>query len=196
MEDARMPPMPTTDLRLTVEDYELFPDDGRRHELIDGEHVVTPAPTGRHQLVAGNLHLALRGAADADRLGLVLFAPFDVVLSRHDVVQPDLVFLGRERWGSVPARAEAPPHLAVEIVSPSSRHTDEVRKRRVYERFGVVELWIVDPELEVVRIYRREGQGGFARPVELSAEREDLLQTPLLPALRLPVATVFAEPGA
>ena len=127
----------------------------------------------------------------------MLLAPLDVVLSPHDVVQPDLLFVRRERRGILRRRVEGAPDLAVEVVSPSSRRLDEVLKRRAYEAHGVAELWIADPELEVVRVYRRESEGaggGFARPMELSAERGDVLGSPLLPELRLAVAEIFAEP--
>ena len=82
------------------------------------------------------------------------------------------------------------PELVVEVLSPGSRRIDEVSKRRRYERFGVVELWIIDPEVEAVRVYRREGEL-FARPVTLSGERGDVLATPLLPGLALPVAQLL-----
>jgi hypothetical protein len=81
----------------------------------------------------------------------------------------------------------------VEILSPSSVRTDELRKRQRYEVFGVAELWIVDPESEVVRVYRREGEG-FGRPLQLSAERGERLESALLPALSLPLPGLFA-PG-
>jgi Uma2 family endonuclease len=193
MEEARMPVMPTPHLKLTVGDFELFPDDGRRHELVDGEHVVTPAPSSRHQRVVGNLYAALREVALSGKLGEVFLAPCDVVLSATDVVQPDLLLVRRGREEIVRARVEGSPDLVVEVLSPSSRRTDEVLKRRSYERFGVEELWIVDPEIEVVRVYRREGEA-FGRPVEVSSERGDVLETPILPGLRLAVATVFAPP--
>jgi Uma2 family endonuclease len=182
--------MPETQVKLTIEDFELFPEDGQRHELIDGEHVVTPAPTARHQRASGRLYLALQEAAGHGERGEVYFAPLDVVLSPTDVVQPDLLFVRRERIGIIDRRVEGPPDLVVEIISPSSRRTDELLKRRAYERYGVGELWVVDPELEVVRIYRREGEG-FARPQELSAERGDQVESPLLPDLLLEVASLF-----
>ncbi|HVS03252.1 MAG TPA: Uma2 family endonuclease [Thermoanaerobaculia bacterium] len=187
-----MQTMPESRLKLTIEDYELFPDDGRRHELVDGEHVVTPSPNLRHQLVVGALYVALREVVSAKGLGTVVLAPMDVTLSPNDVVQPDLLLVSNERRGLLAARVDGPPDLVIEVASPTSRRTDELLKRRAYERFGVDELWIVDPDLEVVRIYRREGEG-FARPLELSAERGDSVETPLLPGLRLQVAAIFAE---
>lgn len=183
--------MPESRPKFTVEEYELFPDDGRRHELVDGEHVVTPAPTAWHQSISGRLHIALHEASSRGELGALYYAPVDVVLSPIDVVQPDLLFVRRERRGIIGRRVEGAPDLVVEIVSPSSRRTDELLKRRAYESFRVEEMWVVDPELEVVRVYRRQGQG-FGRPQELAAEHGDRLRTPVLPALDLELAALFA----
>jgi Uma2 family endonuclease len=84
------------------------------------------------------------------------------------------------------------PELVVEIGSPSTRQRDETIKRRLYERMGVSEYWFVDPELDVVRVYRRDG-GQFARPLELSREAGDTVTTPLMAGLALPLNRVFAE---
>jgi Uma2 family endonuclease len=177
--------------KLTVEDYQSFPDDGQRHELIDGEHVVTAAPSAHHQRVLLRLARALEDAAGG--AGEVLVSPIDVTLSRHDVLQPDVLWVGPGRLALVQRGVDGPPDLAVEILSPSSVRTDELRKRQRYEVFGVAELWIVDPESEVVRVYRREGEG-FGRPLQLSAERGERLESALLPALSLPLPGLFA-PG-
>ena len=184
-------PMPHPGLKLTVEDYELFPDDGRRHELIDGQHVVTAAPVVHHQRVLGRLHVAVYAIVETAAAGEVFVAPVDVVLSPHDVVQPDLLFVSSARSGIVDRRVEGAPDLAAEVLSPSSRRIDEVLKRRRYEALGVAELWILDPVIDVVRVYRREDEGGFARPVELSAERGDRLETPLLPGLSVDLQRLF-----
>lgn len=180
-------------VKLGLEDYLLFPDDGRRHELVDGEHVVTAAPTGRHQLLVMRLGSALFELTKTHRLGLVLPAPTDVVLSPHDVVQPDLLFIAAPRLEIVGARIAGAPELAVEVLSPSSRRTDEQLKRRAYDRWGVVELWILDDDVERVRVYRRDG-GGFDRPGELSAEHGDVLSSPLLPGFTMPLVEIFAPP--
>lgn len=176
--------------KLTAEDYYRFPDDGRRHEIVDGEHVVTPAPGVQHQRVVRRLARALEDAAAAGTGGEVFFAPLDVRLSPHDVVEPDVLWVSAARLAVENNRLAAIPELVAEVLSPSSRRIDEVLKRRRYELFGVDEVWIVDPEVEVVRVYRRQVEG-FARPVELSAERGDVLTTPLLPALALPVARLL-----
>jgi len=98
-------------------------------------------------------------------------APFDVVFSDLDVVEPDLLYVSRERRHVVTeAHVQGPPDLVVEVLSPGTRKTDELTKRKPYERFGVAEYWVVDPELETIKIYRREPVGGaFARLAELQA---------------------------
>jgi Uma2 family endonuclease len=82
------------------------------------------------------------------------------------------------------------PELVVEIASPETRRRDETIKRRLYERSGVSEYWIVDPDLEVVRICRRE-QGIFGRVAELERERNDVLTTPLLSGSEMPLTRIF-----
>ena len=186
--------MPHASSKLGLEDYALFPDDGRRHELIDGEHVVTPAPTSRHQRIVMRLGTVLNTYAESHRLAMVLPAPTDVVLSPHDVVQPDLLLVAAGRLDIVHDRVEGAPDLAIEVLSPSSRRIDEVLKRRAYERWGVVELWIVDPDVERVRVYGLEGEGVFSRARELAAEHGEVIETPLLPGFALTLVELFADP--
>jgi Uma2 family endonuclease len=122
----------------------------------------------------------------------VLLAPFDVVFSRFDVVEPDLLYLSNERAAEVvtPQHARGTPELVVEIASPGTCQRDETIKRKLYERSGVSEYWVVDPELDVVRVYRRE-TAEFARPNELAREASDVLDTPLLPGRALPLNHIF-----
>jgi Uma2 family endonuclease len=179
-------------VKLTYDDFVLFPDDGKRHELIDGEHYVTPSPNLKHQRVSGNIHLLIGAWLEGHPIGQLFYAPFDVVLSRFDVVEPDLLYLSNERAADVltEANVQGTPELVIEIGSPGTRKRDETIKRRLYERAGVSEYWVVDPVIDVVRVYRR-GTGGFERPVELAAEAGDVLTTPLLPGLDLPLARIF-----
>ena len=85
------------------------------------------------------------------------------------------------------------PELVIEIGSPSTRKRDETITRQLYERAGVSEYWVVDPETDLVRVYRRVAEG-FERPLELTAEREELLATALLPGLTLPLTRIFRAP--
>jgi Uma2 family endonuclease len=184
--------------KLTYEDFVLFPDDGRRHELIDGEHFVTPSPNRRHQTAVSNLTAILVPAVRERGLGRAFVAPFDVVFTRHDVVEPDLLFISAARSAVLTdANVQGAPDLVVEVLSSSSRRQDEVLKRDLYERGGVAEYWIVDPEAETVKVFRRaEGEAGtsrFARPLLLTLRDGDALTTALLPGLEIPLSAVFED---
>jgi Uma2 family endonuclease len=181
-------------VKFTYEDFLNFPADGKRHEIIDGEHYVTPSPNTKHQTVVFNLTTALGIYLRSHPIGAAFVAPFDVVLSDLDVVEPDLLYIARERAAIVTDQhVRGVPDLVVEILSPGTRKTDEVTKRKMYERFGVREYWIVDPELDTIKIYRQTDQG-FVRAAELSVEHADALTTPLLPGFSMALADVFATP--
>jgi Uma2 family endonuclease len=179
-------------MKLTYDDFVLFPDDGKRHELIDGEHYVTAAPNVRHQQILLELAFLIRRWLEDNRVGQVFMAPLDIVLSTFDVVEPDLLYLSHERAADVltAQHLRGAPELVAEIGSPSTRQRDETIKRHLYERTGVSEYWFVDPELDVVRVYRRQGER-FTRPMELSREAGDTLTTPLLAGLSLPLDRIF-----
>lgn len=177
--------------KLTYDDYVLIPEDGLRHEILDGEHFVSPAPRPRHQIALANLHFKLMGFISEKRLGRVLFAPLDFVFDKHNVAQPDLVFISNERSGLIGETCiSGAPDLVVEILSPSTRRTDELIKRSIYERFGALEYWLVDPDQRTVQIFRRAGSG-FGPSEVLSTDAGEELITPLLPGLVLQVREIF-----
>ena len=177
--------------QLTYEDYLLFPDDGKRHEIIAGDHYMTPAPKTKHQRVSFNLTIALGSFVKQRSLGMVLAAPCDVIFSDENIVQPDLLFVSTARAAIVTEdNIRGAPDLVVEIISETTRKKDEVTKRKLYERFGVVEYWIVDPELETVKIFKRAEQG-YGRAIELSKEANDVLATELLPGFRLALTEIL-----
>jgi Uma2 family endonuclease len=180
-------------VKLTYEDFLLFPDDGKRHELIDGEHYVTPSPNTRHQVISGNLHFIIREWLERRPIGRVFYAPFDIVFTQFDVVEPDLLYMSNERAAEIltAKHVTGAPEIVIEIGSPGTRKRDETIKRRLYERSGVIEYWVVDPDLDAVRVYRIEG-GTFGRPTELANDRGDILTTPVLPGLEIALARVFA----
>jgi Uma2 family endonuclease len=181
-------------VKLTYEDYLLFPDDGKRHELIEGDHYVTPTPIRKHQAVSGNLHGLIWAHLQQHRIGRVFAAPFDVIFSDFDVVEPDLLYISNERFGAIETSpwVRGAPDLVVEIGSPGTRKRDETIKRRLYERFGVVEYWVADPELDAVKVFRLE-RGRFARVAELTLENGDVLSTPLIPGLELSLSKIFED---
>jgi len=180
-------------VKLTWDDYMLFPEDGMRHELIDGEHYVTPAPFLRHQEIVGRLFLAIGNYLMGHPIGRVFVAPLDVILSKFDVVKPDLLYVSNERAPELLKDwVRGAPDLVIEVGSESTRKRDETIKRALYERAGVIEYWIVDPEIDVVRIYRR-ADDRFGRPAELSRRAGDVLTTELLPGLEIALDSVFRE---
>lgn len=142
---------------LTYQDYAALPDDGRRYEIHEGELSVTPAPGSKHQIVSMRLGAALHARVEARHVGIVVAAPFDVILSDRTIVQPDIVFVATDRVGRISERGlEGAPTLAVEILSASTRETDRNAKLRLYAGYGVPWYWIVDPDARVVEVYRLE----------------------------------------
>src|SRR6185295_8477581 len=145
--------------KLTYDDYARLPADRRRHEVIDGEHYVTPAPFTPHQRLVVKLVLRLAGFVEEHGLGEVLTAPHDVVLSIHDIVQPDLLFISNERAGILTEKnTQGAPDLVVEILSESTRRLDEEIKLDLYDRHGVLEYWMVNPLRKAIRVYRRTAE--------------------------------------
>ena len=145
---------------LTYQDFLTFPDDGNRYEIIDGARYMTPSPTPRHQRALRDLGIALINFTTERNLGEVLFAPIDVVLSESNVVEPDLVFIRKDRKDIITDKfISGPPDLIVEVLSKSTRKTDLRAKMRLYERFAVGEYWIVDPEAESIQVHElRHGE--------------------------------------
>ena len=175
---------------LTYADYAALPDDGRRYELHAGELSVTPAPNTRHQRVSLNLAALLHGHVKSRGLGEVFQAPVDCIFSNITVVQPDILFVARERMSIVSERAvEGAPTLAVEILSPSTTGIDRGRKRGLYADHGVSYYWIVDAEARRIEVLSLAGDvwqpGG-----ELAGTAPRAL--PPFPDLRLDPADIWA----
>lgn len=172
---------------LTYDDLASFPDDGLRRELLGGELVVTPAPRLRHQDIVGRLHLELGGLVKQRGGGRVYLAPTDVILSIHDVVEPDLIFVDQTQIEILTEKnIQGVPALLIEVLSDA--RTDRVRKRDVYASFGVPEYWIVDPEADRVEIYRLDGDH-YGKPEIL--EPGDMLTFPALPDLAISVTELL-----
>src|SRR5213083_1303169 len=130
---------------LTYEDYCTLPDDGLRYEIIDGMLFAEPSPRRAHQKAVGNLFTILHAWVRAHDLGEVYVAPFDVLLDPSTTVEPDLVFVVRDRLEIVADRGvEGAPDLLVEVLSPGTARRDRVRKLNAYARLGVRHYWLVD----------------------------------------------------
>jgi Uma2 family endonuclease len=145
-------PAPLLQLK-TYDDLQSLPDDGNRYELIFGEIVMSPSPRARHQQTIADLAFAMREFARAHRLGDVYFAPFDVRFSNLSVVQPDIFFLSVSHIRRLTQLyVDGAPDLVVEVLSPSNRAVDLIKKAALYLNYAVPEYWVVDPESETITV--------------------------------------------
>jgi Uma2 family endonuclease len=180
-------PVPAS-LRFTYEDYLRLPE-VRQYEILDGELYMVPAPVPYHQRVSRRLLVPLTLFVEDHQLGVVLDAPIDVVLSATDIVQPDILFVGRERLDIIgETHLTAAPDLVVEILSPATALRDRTTKAKLYARHGVRELWLADVEARTIEILTNAG-AGFERRSLFSAV--ETLTSPLLPGLEIPLVSVF-----
>jgi len=178
---------------MTYEDYVKLPNDGKRYEIIDGELVVNPSPVPRHQRIVRIILGRIDRYFEQHGGGEVFVAPLDVVLADDAIVEPNVIVIKKDRASIIGEKnIQGAPNLVVEVLSDGTRRKDEIEKRKLYERYGVDEYWIVDPELELVKIYRREGDA-FARVAEIATETGGTITSPLLPGFALDVNDVFAQ---
>jgi len=152
--------MPHTAERWTAAMVRALPDDRNRYEVIDGELLVTPAPSWPHQWVVGGLFWHLTNYLQGQSWGEVLISPADISFHEDMLVQPDIFVVpsgpeGRRPRGWADIRALL---LAVEVLSPSTARADRQVKRRLYQREGVREYWVVDPDARVVERWRPEDE--------------------------------------
>lgn len=172
----------------TYDDY-LRLDDDTRYEIIEGALEVVPAPDIGHQRIAGELSDALRAYVKEHVLGEVFFAPVDVKLSDRNVVQPDLLFVSRERSAILAGRdVQGPPDLVVEIISPSSTSRDRIVKKRLYERFGVREYWLVDPAGRRIDVFLLEGR---EYRLTATAAGSGAISSSVIPGFSIDIAQAF-----
>ncbi len=174
--------------RWTYTDLLSLPENGRQYELWDGELSMVPSPTAGHQTLLFSLAYLLQTFVRAQGLGRVLVAPLDVIFTEIWTMQPDIIYISRQRMNIIQDRIRGAPDLVVEILSPSTAQRDRVEKRILYARFGVQEYWLVDPEARQVEVLTL-GEGDY-ETAGLYGE-EDTLTSPLLPGLSMPLSQVF-----
>jgi len=183
--------MVSTKVKFTYDDYRTAPED-ERYELLEGELLMVPAPNFAHQRISSNIEFILQRFVRQHDLGIILSAPFDVVLSEERVFQPDILFVSRERLSIInPENIRgAAPDLVVEILSPATAERDRFYKRSVYARYGVKEYWIVDPEagtIEVTKLGEKD-----LETVKVYGKHESL-KSPLLEGLTIQMDEVFSQ---
>ena len=139
-------------IKFTYEDYLQLSED-KRYELLEGELFMVPSPVPSHQNILQNLLLILDAHIRAWGLGQVYLAPLDVVLSPEDVLQPDILFIAKDRLGIIGEKnIQGAPDLVIEILSPATAERDRGLKRRIYARYGVKEYWLVDADRETIEV--------------------------------------------
>ncbi|HEX9766352.1 MAG TPA: Uma2 family endonuclease [Nitriliruptorales bacterium] len=175
---------------LTFEEWATRPETSRIEELIDGELVVTE-PRWNHQVVVLAIGAALREHAQRVGDGVVP-APFGIRTGERTVVQPDLVYFRRERidFAGSDHRTTSAPDLVVEVLSPSNRAHDLVRKRRIFEQHGIREVWFVDVDAPRIEQLTRGAEGSFGRPIV--HEPGDTLTSTAIEGLTVDVAGVLS----
>ena len=146
-----------------------MPDDGNRYELYDGELWVVPSPLPGHQRVAQRLVIELHelGARSG---GEVFMAPFDIVLSEYNVVQPDVIYFGPDAARRIRPNEHVrfPPDAAFEVLSPSTARNDRGRKRNLMARYRVPEYWVIDPKDRSIEVSRLTDIG-YGEPLVISS---------------------------
>ncbi len=197
MDLISVPTTETTKKKISFEDYLLMPEINHPYEIIDGEFVLSPAPIPVHQRIVANVFTPLSNYVEAKDLGVVLFAPVDIILRRHPLRtrQPDVLFIHRDKLSGTGFDAieelqilEIAPDLVVEVLSSSD--TEKVLSGKLwdYQRIGVKECWLVSREarsVEVLQLTKEQSQslGHFGLG--------ETIQSEALPDFRLTVNVIF-----
>ena len=177
--------------RLTYDEFlapqDLPEYDGLRLELIEGKLFVSAVPNLFHQRVSSTMAVALDPYVRSRKLGIVFYAPTEIRLATDTAVQPDIIFVSRERMHLLKTRnIEGAPDLVVEILSPSNRRVDLERKKGVYERLGVPEYWIIDPDRRDVSIYTLVDGRYVSVPIV-----DDITRSRVVPGFAIALADLF-----
>ncbi|MBW4597947.1 MAG: Uma2 family endonuclease [Brasilonema angustatum HA4187-MV1] len=183
----------TNQVRWTTADLELFPDNGKRYEIVDGELFVTHAPHWRHQEAADNICTELKLWSRQSGLGEAVTAA-GIIFTDADNVIPDVVWISNERVALViddAGHLTAAPELVVEVLSPgeNSERRDKQVKLKLYATQGVQEYWIVDWQLQQIQVYRRQ-QATLVLVATLVISDE--LSSPVLPGFSCPISRIFS----
>ena len=177
-----------TTRRLTYQDYASL-DGDERYELLDGELVLVASPNRDHQTVVMELGFQMHAFVKENDLGWVYSAPFDVLFTDTDVVQPDLMFVSREREHILtPANVQGAPDLIVEVLSPSSSTRDWRAKRELYATHGVPEYWIIDPTNRIVSVMLL--QDGVLQ-IEQTRTEDDTATSTILDGFNVSLDSIF-----
>ena len=172
-----------------IKDYKLLPE-GAPYQLIEGELIMTPAPNPRHQIISANIFKRLSQFTDEKQAGTALYSPVDVYLEEENAFQPDIVFISKKRQDIIKQDGiYGAPDMVIEILSPATAYYDIKKKFKVYERYGVKEYWIVDPEMKGVELFIPTQKGEF----ELSSKwyETGVVKSTVLAGLEIDLKDIF-----
>ena len=147
--------------RTMMEVFQMLPE-GTLAELINGSIYMSPAPSPKHQRIIGKLYRLLSEYVEKNMLGEILLAPCDVYLDNHsNAVQPDIIYISSRQSGIVQENSSihGVPDMLMEVLSPGNSDHDRILKKDLYQKFGVKEYWIINPETnEVVGFTLKDGK--------------------------------------
>ena len=182
--------MGVTKIKFTYNDYLQLPED-KRYELIEGEFFMVPSPSWSHQTISASLFRALDSYVRNHKLGEVRYAPLDILLSEENVLQPDLLFISKERPGIITDKnIRGAPDLVVEILSPATAQRDKELKQKLYAKFGVREYWIADPNTKTIEVMSLAEEGFESVG---TYQEGTIMESPLLRGLSIEVREIFCN---
>jgi Uma2 family endonuclease len=174
--------------KYTYEDYLKTPED-KRYELIEGELIMTPSPVPYHQRIVMNIGFKLDEFIKKHGLGKLFLAPCDVYLDDENVLQPDILFVSKDREGIIGEKnIQGAPDLVIEILSENTAYNDMVKKKKLYARFGVKEYWIVDPSEKTVEVF---GNKDNVFILEKTYTQNDTLESTFIEGLKIKLSDAF-----
>jgi Uma2 family endonuclease len=183
--------------RYTYEDYIKASEEGmfltppKRYELIEGELLMAPSPVTAHQRILIKLLFEIFNFITQNSLGEVFTSPYDVVLDEYNVLQPDIIFVSKERAEIITEKnIKGAPDLVVEIISESTAYRDTIQKKRLYARFGIKEYWIVAPDDKLVEVYVLKDKEDAYSLVKIYLE-DHVLESTVLKGLKIDLKKIF-----
>lgn len=176
---------------LTVNDYLLVPNNGKLLQLIEGNFIIAPAPNLKHQEVSRNIEIEIVRYLEKNPIGKIFYAPVDYYIDAYNVVQPDLVYISKEKYNILFEKGiRNTPDLIIEIISAGTEKTDRELKKDLYWRAGVKEYWIVDLETESIEVYKIEANRYKLDKIYRKAN-SDKIKTDILPGFEINLDKVF-----
>ena len=178
--------------KLTYDEFQTLPRDGsKRFELIEGEDFMTASPNTKHQRAVAKLLRLIADFAEKHDFGEVFVAPYDIVFSKWTALEPDLLFIRKERRSIITdANVQGAPDLVIEILSPSNKEYDRETKMRAYQSAGVPEIWYFDPADDSAEVLNLGADGRYVVTAKLSGNAP--IVSKALPGLSLTLDQVFA----